>query len=429
MIRAFLFSLLLLIAPLAFSAITINGVSGGSFVEQDGITLNYTLYGGIAGSCTGDGSTPCNSCTDIGAGTNIKACNLQNVYASLPISISFTVDSVTAPGSTVKVYTENQAGTGDAIEYGPATAVLPAAGTYSVSLNWGYLCQNDNSFNASCIPNVVAPETAFDYTSRKVYVWVDQNNNGTKEDSEKKTVDVRLHYVNAADATMNRQFFCTAPDSNASGQCGFTLAVGDSKLFLDEVFGGPATGGIPNQTGDAPAWHGVALIPAEVTIDNISNSSSTPQIIYYDANGGLGEGAITGLQNYAQYCVLMGNVNKAQNIYKFNNDGVIDPARVCASPSEVVGMLSDKSCFISTAAFGSDMHQHVQLLREFRNEFLLTNAVGIEFVKLYYKLSPPLASLIEKSEILKAITRVALYPVIGTTWLVMKLAGPESDKK
>jgi hypothetical protein len=114
----------------------------------------------------------------------------------------------------------------------------------------------------------------------------------------------------------------------------------------------------------------------------------------------------------------MGNVSKAQNIYKFSND-TASPAVTCAQPSEVIGMLSDKSCFISTAAYGSDMADQVQLLRQFRNEFLLTNSFGKSLVKLYYQFSPAVAQFIENSEFFKAMTRGLLYPFVGMAWLAV----------
>ena len=56
----------------------------------------------------------------------------------------------------------------------------------------------------------------------------------------------------------------------------------------------------------------------------------------------------------------------------------------------------------------------VMVLREFRDRYLLTNAVpfGKQFVRLYYTYSPPIAGAIAKSPYLRAITRFALTPII-----------------
>jgi hypothetical protein len=69
-------------------------------------------------------------------------------------------------------------------------------------------------------------------------------------------------------------------------------------------------------------------------------------------------------------------------------------------------------CFIATAAFGSYLHPHVVALRDFRDKRLMTNPLGLEFVKLYYRYSPPVANLIRSHDSLRIITRTALAPVV-----------------
>ncbi|MBI5101785.1 MAG: hypothetical protein HZB33_08140 [Nitrospirae bacterium] len=69
-------------------------------------------------------------------------------------------------------------------------------------------------------------------------------------------------------------------------------------------------------------------------------------------------------------------------------------------------------CFIATAAFGSALAPEVETLRGFRDDHLLTNALGRRVVGLYYRLSPPVAEYIADSEGLRALARAGLYPVI-----------------
>jgi len=69
-------------------------------------------------------------------------------------------------------------------------------------------------------------------------------------------------------------------------------------------------------------------------------------------------------------------------------------------------------CFIATAAYGSYLHPQVQLLRNFRDDCLLTNAPGRAFVAFYYRYSPPLADLIASHPLLRGISRLFLTPIV-----------------
>ena len=76
-------------------------------------------------------------------------------------------------------------------------------------------------------------------------------------------------------------------------------------------------------------------------------------------------------------------------------------------------------CFIATAAYGSIMEPHVQILRDFRDAYLITNEWGRSFVNMYYRYSPPIADIIAKSELLKLAVRIALAPVVAASYLML----------
>jgi len=94
------------------------------------------------------------------------------------------------------------------------------------------------------------------------------------------------------------------------------------------------------------------------------------------------------------------------------------------STSASTGGGGGSGCFIATAAYGSLLEPHVKILRHFRDRFLITNTIGTYFVKLYYKYSPPLADYISKHDHLKTLVRMALFPLVGFSWLALKLGFP-----
>ncbi len=71
-------------------------------------------------------------------------------------------------------------------------------------------------------------------------------------------------------------------------------------------------------------------------------------------------------------------------------------------------------CFIATAAYGTPLAEEIDILRQFRDQYLLTNPMGTAFVDMYYNLSPPLASWIAHHPFVAFLTRCALTPIV---WL------------
>jgi len=82
------------------------------------------------------------------------------------------------------------------------------------------------------------------------------------------------------------------------------------------------------------------------------------------------------------------------------------------------------TCFIATAAFGSPFERHVQILREFRDRYLLTNTAGRAFVRWYYRHSPRYAAVIAGNTMLKAAVRIALMPAYAVALIAVKGAVP-----
>lgn len=72
-----------------------------------------------------------------------------------------------------------------------------------------------------------------------------------------------------------------------------------------------------------------------------------------------------------------------------------------------------QGCFIATAAYGTPFSKEINVLRNFRDSYLVYRGWGKEIIKAYYKISPPIAEIIEKSENLKKIVRTCLKPIVS----------------
>jgi hypothetical protein len=81
--------------------------------------------------------------------------------------------------------------------------------------------------------------------------------------------------------------------------------------------------------------------------------------------------------------------------------------------------LKGEGCFIATAAYGFYSAPQVQVLREFRDRYLLTNAPGRAFVAWYYHHGPRGAHFLNAHTWLKPPVRLALLPlVLGAMFLI-----------
>ena len=68
-------------------------------------------------------------------------------------------------------------------------------------------------------------------------------------------------------------------------------------------------------------------------------------------------------------------------------------------------------CFIATAVYGLDSWQ-VNSLRVFRDERLLKNSIGKMLIKIYYRTSPPIARLLNRTPRIRAVVKSILDKIV-----------------
>lgn len=75
---------------------------------------------------------------------------------------------------------------------------------------------------------------------------------------------------------------------------------------------------------------------------------------------------------------------------------------------EATGILAaDRRCFIASAVFGEDAPE-CDALRAWRDRFLLSRVWGIGLVRIYYRLSPNVAIVVESLPTVKPVVRAVL---------------------
>jgi len=106
------------------------------------------------------------------------------------------------------------------------------------------------------------------------------------------------------------------------------------------------------------------------------------------------------------------------------NGIIVDPGALATESSDEADSKdsTDLRCFIATAAFGSYLEPQVDLLRQFRDHYLLTNAPGRWFVRNYYHYGPYAARFITEHAWLKPLVRILLLPLVTVSYLLCKMS-------
>ncbi len=371
----------------------------------DGKTVKiYAGWANAANNCNGASATStCDTCL---GGTDIP-CNRASIHGNMYLQIDVSSTTQGIGGLPVQLSTDATTPTNN---FTNVTAPTSTASGYSIRILWRDLCTG--------LPGIVDPScgeaSAPTGASRSIYF-------GPVKDAkfvEMITVEINLSVVGS---TASNYTECPNGATTSEGAgCYFEVFGGDEKAYIT-VFE-------PSWNVDSPAIAlGNASFPVrnivffaasgpEGTADSaiyntITNSSDSFEIAVQSGEDPLGDNRLNDLQNGDRYCFKMATQDITGNILRYtpNTSGTTNK---CAEPNDVAGILTDKECFIATAAFGSSLNRHVQKFREFRNQFLAGSEWGKKFIQVYYKYGSQAATVIKKHETLKTLVRGALWPLL-----------------
>ena len=118
--------------------------------------------------------------------------------------------------------------------------------------------------------------------------------------------------------------------------------------------------------------------------------------------------------NWTRYVGTVADRNSASTTITIHDNYYVT-ANFAEIPSEEI---PSTGCFIATAAYGTPMAEEIQILREFRDKYLLTNPLGQALVGLYYRVSPPMAEFITEHPWLRPVVRTGLVPAVAMSTVV-----------
>jgi hypothetical protein len=432
-----------LLAVVLFSALganattTVTAVGGASNAVLPGSTdpttgtptTTTSIYGGVAGSgrISGSPQTTTDTCAGATPALRFRPCNSAAINGETILTIT-----VTSTKGGYPVLFPPSTSTSGTLQITPITqpALIVANGSGSVSYRWGAICAALSQPSSDC-SFTAGTESSTPSGTYSISVLASPGDTAAVS-GEAASIQFTLATIspNNADGISSTTGVLSTGDTGLNE---FEVGNGDSKVILKSLNGT----GIPS--GSHLTFQYVRLLSvsapteaaAEAAFSTITSSSDKHDLLIStstDNNLSLSPARVTGFTNDTFYAFKVGLVDLAGNVGYFTDDSADknctflggSPATNChvGHPGEVVGVLSkDLTCFVATAAFGSQMAPQVQTFREFRNRFLLNADWGRQFVRFYYAHSPKYAHIIAESGTLRAIARGFLWPLLVFAWL------------
>jgi hypothetical protein len=116
-----------------------------------------------------------------------------------------------------------------------------------------------------------------------------------------------------------------------------------------------------------------------------------------------------------QFISWSGHVNTIEDVNAASTSIIMDNSYSVTANFQGSG----SGCCVATASCGNPTATELQILREFRDEYLLTSPLGEALVEFYYTVSPPMAEFVTEHPSLKPIVRVGLMPAVAITSIVI----------
>jgi len=157
---------------------------------------------------------------------------------------------------------------------------------------------------------------------------------------------------------------------------------------------------IQRKTGATGTYSQIASVGANVT--SYANTGTNASTTYYYRVHAYNAGGNSSYSNQA---------NATTDAAPVTTTTTTLPAVITSTATGGDGG-SSGGCFIATATYGSYLAPEVAVLKQFRDNHLLTNPAGRKFVELYYRHSPPIADIIRENKGLRTATRIMLTPVV-----------------
>ena len=252
--------------------------------------------------------------------------------------------------------------------------------------------------------------------------WVDNAAGGGTYKIERKNTGSFIQVATAAAGATSYS------DTGLTTDTTYTYRVRASNSSGDSPYSNEASA-TPSYPPLAP--NGLSAAAASATQINLSWTDNSDNETTFNVERKIGGGVYAeigtvaaGVTTYNDYGLTTGTTYyyrvRAHNAVGYSTSYSNEAYATAAAPAAGGGG-GGGGCFIATAAFGSPLESHVQILRDFRDRVLLSSSAGKAFVDFYYKTSPAISDKIAPSEGLRLITRLLLMPVIGVAYLIMHL--------